>query len=102
MAGLDLESGKESIKTREELIEECLDLGIPVTGHEDEETLEMFLGSADDDDFVDDEEEDDFDDDFEDDELDEPVDDKEILDEEFDFEEDDDDDLFDDDDPQYN
>lgn len=98
MAVLEMKSGKESIKTREELIEECLEIGIPVTGHEDEETLEMFLGSADDDDdFVNDD--DDFDDDFDDDELEEPVDDKEILDEEFDFEEDDD---LEDDDPQYN
>lgn len=99
MAGLEKESGKESIKTREELLEECLEIGIPVTGHEDEETLEMFLGSADDEDDFDDEEEDDFDDEFDDDD---PVDEKEILDEEFDFDEEEDDDLFDDDDPQYN
>lgn len=99
MAGLDFETEKEGIKTREDLIEECLEIGIPVTGHEDQETLEMFLGSADEYDDFDDEE--DFDDEFEDSELDEPVDDKEILDEEFDFDEDDDD-LFDDDDPQYN
>jgi len=101
MAGLEIETGKENIKTREELIEECLEAGIPVTGHEDEETLEMFLGSADEEDDFDDEEEDDFDDEFEDNEIDEPVDEKEILDEDFDFE-DDEDDLFDDDDPQYN
>ena len=102
MTGLEVESGKKSIKTREELIEECLEIGIPVTGHEDEETLEMFLGSADEEDDFDDDEEDDFDDEFEDDEIEEPIDEKEILDEEFDFEEDDDDDLLDDDDPQYN
>lgn len=99
MAGLELETGNDNMKTREELLEECLDSGIPVTGHEDQETLEMFLGSADEDDYFDDDE--DFEDDFGDNEIDEPMDDKEILDEDFDF--DDDEDLFDDDDdPQYN
>ena len=98
MAVLEMEAEKQIIKSREELIEECLEMGIPITGHEDKETLEMFLGSADEDDDFGDDEDDDFDDEFDDDEIDEPVDDKEILDEEFDF---DDDDL-DEDDPQYN
>ena len=101
MAGFDNESGKVEIKSREELVEECLDMGIPVIGNEDRETLEMFLGSADDD-YED--EEDDFDDDLDgDDGFEEgPSDDDEIFDEDFDFDEDDDDDLFEDDDVSYN
>lgn len=100
MMGLDSESEKTSIKTREELIEECIEAGIPVTGYEDEETLEMFLGSADDDDDYADEEEDD---DFEDEnEIEEPSDDEEIFDEDFDFDEDEDEDLFEDDEASYN
>ncbi len=91
-------SGKTVIKTREELIEECLEIGIPVTGHEDQETLEMILSSADDD--YEDKEEDDFDGDegFEE----EPSEDDEIFDEDFEFDEDDDDDLFEDDESSYN
>ena len=101
MAGFDNESGKVEIKSREELVEECLDMGIPVIGNEDRETLEMFLGSADDDY---DDEEDDFDDDLDgDDGFEEgPSDDDEIFDEDFDFDEDEDDDLFEDDDVSYN
>ncbi|MGA8263738.1 MAG: hypothetical protein WB779_04810 [Ignavibacteriaceae bacterium] len=94
MAGSGNELGKTVIKSREELIEECLEIGIPVIGHEDRETLKMFLGSADDD-FVDDPEGDDG---FED----GPSDDDEIFDEDFDFDEDDEDDLFEDDDVSYN
>jgi len=92
MAGIENEPGNESVKTREELIDESIEIGIPVARHENKITLEMFLGSADEDDF-----DDDFDDDL-DDEIDEPLGDKDI--EDFDFDEDDD--LFDDDDPQYN
>ena len=98
MTGLNNQSGKEEMKTREELIEECLEIGIPVTGYEDQETLKMFLGSADDD--YSDEEEDN--DEFDDDGFDEEPDD-EIFDEDFDFdEEDEDDDLFEDDESTYN
>ena len=100
MAGIDNESGKTEMKSREELFEECVEMGIPVIGHEDRETLEMFLGSADDDY----EDEDEFDDDLDgDDGFEEgPSDDDEIFDEDFDFDEDDDDDLFEDDDVSYN
>jgi len=98
MAGFDNESGKPETKSREELMEECVEMGIPVIGHEDRETLELFLGSADDD------YEDDFDDDLdgEDGFEDGPSEDDEIFDEDFDFDEDDDDDLFEDDDVSYN
>ena len=92
MAGFENESVKPVIKSHEELIEECLEMGIPVTGHEDQETLEMFLGSTD-------EEDDDFDDDLDGFEE-EPPDDDEIFDEDFDFDEDDD--LFEDDEASYN
>lgn len=34
---------------REQLIEQCLEMGMPVIGDEDEETLEMYLDMADDD-----------------------------------------------------
>lgn len=104
MTGLDSEFEKITIKSREELLEECLEIGIPVTGYEDQETLEMFLGSADDDDFDDEDNEDeDFDDEFEDeDEIGEPAEDDEIFDEDFDFEEDEDEDLFEDDETSYN
>ena len=96
MTGSNNQSGKEELKTREELIEECLEIGIPVTGYEDQETLKMFLGSADDD--YSDEEDDEFDDDGFDEEPDD-----EIFDEDFDFDdEDDDDDLFEDDESSYN
>lgn len=48
---------------RDQLIEQCLNAGMPVTGDEDEETLEMYVEMAYDDifdlDFVDDEEKDD-------------------------------------------
>ncbi|MGA7836632.1 MAG: hypothetical protein WB996_01590 [Ignavibacteriaceae bacterium] len=100
MTGLELETGKETIETHEDLLEESLEICIPVAGHQDEETLKMFMGSADEEDDFDDEE--DFDDEFEDNEIDEPIDEKEILDEDFDFDDDEDDDLFDDEDPQYN
>jgi hypothetical protein len=97
MTGLNNQSGKEEVKTREELIEECLEIGIPVTGYEDQETLKMFLGSAEDD-YSEEEEDDEFDDDGFDEEPDD-----EIFDEDFDFdEEDDDDDLFEDDESSYN
>ena len=95
MARFDNESGKAEIKSREELVEECLDMGIPVIGNEDRETLEMFLGSADDD-YEDEEDDLDGDDGFEE----GPSDDDEIFDEDFDFDEDDD--LFEDDDVSYN
>ena len=100
MMGFDNESCKETIKSREELIEECLEIGIPVTGYEDQETLKMFLGSSSDDY----EDEDDFDDDLDGDNgFDEaPSDDDEIFDEDFDFDEDEDDDLFEDDEASYN
>jgi hypothetical protein len=97
MTGLNNQSGKEEVKTREELIEECLEIGIPVTGYEDQETLKMFLGSAEDD-YSEEEDDDEFDDDGFDEEPDD-----EIFDEDFDFdEEDDDDDLFEDDESSYN
>ena len=94
MAGFDNESGKPEMKSREELMEECIEMGIPVIGHEDRETLEIILGSEDDD----------FDDDLEGDDgfEDGPSDEDEIFDEDFDFDEDDDDDLFEDDDVSYN
>ena len=94
MAGFDNESGKPEMKSREELMEECIEMGIPVIGHEDRETLEIILGSEDDD----------FDDDLDGDDgfEDGPSDDDEIFDEDFDFDEDDDDDLFEDDDVSYN
>ena len=94
MAGFDNESGKPDMKSREELMEECIEMGIPVIGHEDRETLEIILGSEDDD----------FDDDLEGDDgfEDGPSDEDEIFDEDFDFDEDDDDDLFEDDDVSYN
>ena len=94
MAGFDNESGKSEMKSREELMEECIEMGIPVIGHEDRETLEIILGSEDDD----------FDDDLEGDDgfEDGPSDEDEIFDEDFDFDEDDDDDLFEDDDVSYN
>ena len=96
MTGFNNQSGKEELKTREELIEECLEIGIPVTGYEDQETLKMFLGSKDED--YSDEEDDEFDDDGFDEEPDD-----EIFDEDFDFDdEDDDDDLFEDDESSYN
>ena len=96
MTGSNNQSGKEELKTREELIEECLEIGIPVTGYEDQETLKMFLGSKDED--YSDEEDDEFDDDGFDEEPDD-----EIFDEDFDFDdEDDDDDLFEDDESSYN
>ena len=96
MTGFNNQSGKEEMKTREELIEECLEIGIPVTGYEDQETLKMFLGSKDED--YSDEEDDEFDDDGFDEEPDD-----EIFDEDFDFDdEDDDDDLFEDDESSYN
>ena len=100
-----------SEKSKQELIEECIESGIPVTGHEDVETLEMFLNSSDydDDDDFDDEEDDNIDDEDEPDEEDdsseiEPEDEDEIYDDDFDFEEDEEEDLFDDeeDDVQYN
>jgi hypothetical protein len=97
MTGSNNQSGKEELKTREELIEECLEIGIPVTGYEDQETLKMFLGSKDDD-YSDEEDDDEFDDDGFDEEPDD-----EIFDEDFDFdEEDEDDDLFEDDESSYN
>ena len=98
MAGFDNESGKPEMKSREELMEECIEMGIPVIGHEDRETLEIILGSEDDD------YNDDFDDDLDGDDgfEDGPSDDDEIFDEDFDFDEDDDDDLFEDDDVSYN
>jgi hypothetical protein len=96
MTGSNNQSGKEELKTREELIEECLEIGIPVTGYEDQETLKMFLGSKDND--YSDEDDDEFDDDGFDEEPDD-----EIFDEDFDFdEEDEDDDLFEDDESSYN
>ena len=88
MMGLDNRSEKATFKSREELIEECLEVGIPVAGYEDKDALEMFLGSKDDD-------LDGFDE--------EPSDDDEMFDEDFDFEDDDDDDdFFEDDDVSYN
>jgi hypothetical protein len=38
---------------REQLIEQCLQLGMPVAGDEDEETLEMYVKMVNDDDFDD-------------------------------------------------
>ncbi len=38
---------------REQLIEHCLQVGMPVVGDEDEETLEMYIELAHDDDFDD-------------------------------------------------
>lgn len=40
-------------RRRAQLIEHCIELGMPVTGDEDEETLEMYIHLADDDDFDD-------------------------------------------------
>ena len=34
---------------RDQLIEQCLQIGMPVVGDEDEETLEMYIDMADDD-----------------------------------------------------
>jgi len=34
---------------RDQLIDQCLNIGMPVVGDEDEETLEMFMDMADDD-----------------------------------------------------
>ncbi len=91
---------EENEKTREELIEECLELGIPVTGNEDVDTLNLYLGSADDDEDDYDEDDDyykDDEDEFDDDDdllKDEP--DEENIEDDFDFDEDDD--LFEDDD----
>jgi hypothetical protein len=95
MTGLEKETGNDGILTCEELREEILKSSSPETRWEDEETSDVFFGSANEDEGF--EEDDDFEDEF-----DEEIDDKEILDEDFDFEEDEDD-LFDDDeDPQYN
>jgi hypothetical protein len=107
MITLANDSKEKVFKTQEELIEECIENGIPVTGHEDIETLEMFLSASDDDDDFDDDDDDDFDDD---DELEdeeeviseiEPEDEDEIYDDDFDFDEDEDDDDLDDE-VQYN
>ncbi len=38
---------------REQLIDYCLQIGMPVVGDEDEETLEMYIEMANDDDFDD-------------------------------------------------
>jgi hypothetical protein len=38
---------------REQLIDQCLKMGMPVVGDEDEETLEMYIDTAIDDDFDD-------------------------------------------------
>ncbi len=110
MVSLTNDSKEKVFKTQGELIEECIESGIPVTGHEDIETLEMYLGASDyeDDDFDDEEEDDNFDDEDEVEETEdsseiEPEDEDEIYDDDFDFDEDDDDDLFDDEeDTQYN
>ncbi len=103
-------TANNSDKTQEELIEECIENGIPVTGHEDIETLEMYLGSSDldDDDDFDDDEDDNFDDeeevDGEEDDISEiePEDEDEIYEEDFDFDDDEEDDFDDDEDVQYN
>lgn len=42
-----------SKRRRAQLIEHCIELGMPVTGDEDEETLEMYIQMADDDDIDD-------------------------------------------------
>jgi hypothetical protein len=94
-------SGESVVKSREEMLDECLDLGIPVTGNEDIETLELYLASSDeDDDDIEDEDDDEFEeDDFEDEDA---VDEEEIFEEDLDIDEDEDDDLFDDDEAPYN
>ena len=38
---------------RDQLIDQCLQIGMPVVGDEDEETLEMYIDTANDDDFDD-------------------------------------------------
>ncbi|HAB51499.1 MAG: hypothetical protein A2315_16805 [Ignavibacteria bacterium RIFOXYB2_FULL_35_12] len=38
---------------RDQLIDQCLQIGMPVVGDEDEETLEMYIDMAHDDDFDD-------------------------------------------------
>ncbi len=87
MMGFDYGSELATIKLSEDLIERCLEIGISVARYEDKETLEIFLGSNDDD--YSDNEEDDLDV-FDE----EPSEDDEIFDEDFDFDEDDDDDEF--------
>jgi hypothetical protein len=94
-------SGESVVKSRKDMLDECLELGIPVTGNEDIETLELYLASSDEEDDFEDEDEDEFEeDDFEEEEA---VDDEEIFEEDLDIDEDDDeDDLFDDDEAPYN
>ncbi|GAB4301110.1 MAG: hypothetical protein Kow0098_29060 [Ignavibacteriaceae bacterium] len=87
---------EENVKTREELIEECFESGLPIRGDEDTETLRLYLASSDEDDDLDDDEFED-EDEFEDDDFEDEPDEDEFIDEDFDFDEDDDDDLFDDD-----
>ncbi len=108
MVGLINDSEEKVFKTQQELAEECIENGIPITGNEDIETLEMYLSASeyddDDDDFDDDDDllDDDEDDFVEEDDSSEIEPEDEIFDEDFDFDEDDDDLLDDDDDMQYN
>ena len=105
MVGLINNSEEKVLKSQQELVEEFIETEIPVTGHKDIETLEMYLSASDyDDDDFDDEDDFNDDDDFEDeDDSSEIEPDDEIYDDDFDFDEDDDEDLFDDDDDlQYN
>lgn len=94
-------SGESVVKSREEVLEECLELGIPVTGSEDIDTLKLYLASSDEDeDDIEDEDGDEFEeDDFEEEEA---VDEEEIFEEDLDLDDDEEDDLFDDDEPPYN
>lgn len=95
---------KKELKSREELIEECYNAGIPITGDEDLETLELYLASGDeDDDLGFDDEDDDFaedDDDYyksdkddyiDEDDLDKNAKEEDFYEEDFDFDDEDDD-----------
>lgn len=85
---------QNGIESREELINKCYDMEIPITGNEDSQTLELYLSSASDEDFDDEFEDDDFEDEeeFEDDfEDDKPAEEEEgFYEEDFDFDEEED------------
>lgn len=46
-------NGNQSKSRREQLIDQCLQIGMPVIGDENEETLEMYIEIANDDEFDD-------------------------------------------------
>lgn len=106
MAGKKKVSGNKKPKTREELMEECFELGIPITGDEDEETLKLYLDTSDDelgnekDDLPDDD--DYYKEDEDDDLLKEEPDEDDFGNDDFDLDEDEDDDFLDDEEPPFN